>query len=52
MDEEVGILATLLIPIKGDRTVKLICKTGAKWLVRICESGIEIEVYEEEFVLD
>lgn len=52
MDEEVGISATLVIPVKGYRQIKLICKTGVRWLVRICESGLEIEVYEDEFVLD
>jgi len=52
MDEEVGLLATLLIPYRGYRRIKLICQVGCKWLIRICESGLEIEVYEDEFVLD
>ena len=52
MEEEIGILATLVTPFKGYRKITLICKTGYKWLVRICESGLEIEVYEDEFVLD
>jgi hypothetical protein len=52
MDEEIGILATLVIPFKGYRKIKLICQLGCKWLVRICESGLEIEVYDYEFVLD
>jgi hypothetical protein len=52
MDEEIGILATLLVPYKEYRRIKLICQIGCKWLVRICESGLEIEVYEDEFVLD
>jgi len=52
MDEEIGILATLIVPFRGYRRIKLIYRVGLKWLVRICESGLEIEVYDEEFVLD
>ena len=52
MDEEIDVLATLVIPYEGYRKIKLVFKTGYKWLVRICESGLEIEVYEDEFVLD
>jgi hypothetical protein len=50
--EEVGISAVLIIPYKGYRNIVLICRIGYKWLVRICGSGLEIEVFEDEFVLD
>lgn len=47
-----GDIATLICPYKGYRTVELIEKLGNRWLVRICESGLELEVYEDEFTLD
>jgi hypothetical protein len=50
--EEVGITATLINPYKGYSNIKLVRQVGCKWLVRICGSGLEIEVYEDEFVLD
>ncbi|MDR1502293.1 MAG: hypothetical protein LBT43_07550 [Prevotella sp.] len=49
---EDGRIATLIEPYKGYRNIELIEKIGFKWLVRICGSGKEIEVYEDEFELD
>jgi hypothetical protein len=48
---EDGRTATLIEAL-GYRNIKLIEKKGYKWLVRICGSGKEIEVYEDEFELD
>ncbi|GHT54454.1 hypothetical protein FACS189451_11790 [Bacteroidia bacterium] len=50
--EEIGLTATLIKPYKGYRNIELIRQVGFKWLVRISGSGLEIEVYENEFVLD
>lgn len=47
-----GDIAILIRPYKGYRAVELIEKLGNRWLVRICESGLELEVYEDEFTLD
>lgn len=44
--------ATLLVPYKGYSYIELIEKRGNKWLVRICGSGLEIEVNEDEFILN
>jgi len=44
--------ATLVRPYQGYRNIELIRKVSYKWLVRICGSGLEIEVYEDEFELD
>lgn len=49
---EVGDFATLIRPYKGYRNIELVERLQYTWLVRICESGLEIEVYEDEFVLD
>lgn len=50
--EEIGISATLVNPYKGYRNIELLRQIGCKWLVRICGSGLVIEVFEDEFVLD
>ena len=50
--EEIGISAVLITPYKGYRNIELLRRIGYKWLVRISGSGLEIEVYEDEFVLD
>jgi len=50
--EEIGISATLVKPYKGYRNIELLRQVGYKWLVRICGSGLVIEVFESEFVLD
>jgi len=44
--------ATLITPYKGYRNIILIEKIGHKWLVEICGSGLQIEVYEDEFIED
>ena len=44
--------ATLIVPYMGYRNIKLVEKRAYKWLVRICGSGLELEVYEDEFVLN
>lgn len=49
---EDGRAATLIVPYKGYSRIKLIEKAGNKWLVEICGSGTQLEVYEDEFVLD
>lgn len=49
---KVGDFATLIRPYKGYRNIELVKRLQYTWLVRICESGLEIEVYEDEFVLD
>lgn len=47
-----GDIVTLNEPYKGYRRIELLEKYQYKWLVRITESGKEIEVYEDEFELD
>ena len=47
-DMKPGDIATLKVPYKGYRRIEL----QYTWLVRICESGKEIEVYEDEFETD
>jgi len=51
-ENEIGVKAILVKPYRGYRNIELIKRVGGKWLVRICGSGLEIEVYEDEFVLD
>lgn len=46
------VLATLIVPYKGYYNIELIEKVEYKWLVEICGSGLEIYVYEDEFVID
>ena len=46
-----GKTATLKVPYKGYKGIEIIESTGYKWLVRL-GSGLEIEVYEDEFELD
>lgn len=41
--------AKLLTPYRGYTEIELLEKRGYKWLVRILGSGLEIEVYEDEF---
>ncbi len=52
MCELEGKYATLKEPYKGYRNIRIIESTGNKWLVEICGSGKEIEVWEDEFELD
>ena len=49
---KVGDLATLICPYRGYRNIELVERLQYTWLVRICESGLEIEVYEDEFTID
>lgn len=49
---KVGDSATLIRPYKGYRNIELVERLQYTWLVRICESGLEIEVYEDEFTID
>lgn len=49
---KVGDLATLIRPYWGYRNIELVERLQYTWLVRICESGLEIEVYEDEFTID
>lgn len=44
--------ATLIRPYRGYRNIELVERLQYTWLVRICESGLEIEVYEDEFTID
>jgi hypothetical protein len=44
--------ATLITPYKGYRNIELIERVGYKWLVRICGSGQELLIYDDEFILD
>lgn len=47
-----GDIATLKAPYKGYRRIELVKQLQYTWLVRICESGKEIEIYEDEFEMD
>ena len=51
-DMKPGDIATLKVPYKGYRRIELLERLQYTWLVRICESGKEIEVYEDEFETD
>jgi hypothetical protein len=44
--------ATLKFPILGYVEIRLIEKRDIKWLAELIEAELNIEVYEEEFVLD
>jgi hypothetical protein len=47
-----GQIVTLLEPYRGYRTIELIEKNGYKWTVRIVGTGLEIEVYDDEFIIE
>lgn len=49
---EDGRLATLKQPWKGYSRIRLVRQAGYKWIVEICGSGAQLEVYEDEFDLD
>lgn len=51
-EPQAGDIATLNESYLGYRRIELIEKCWYKWRVRICESGLEIEVYEDEFEID
>ena len=52
MCELTGKLATLKVPYRGYTRIEIIEKVEYKWLVEICGSGLTIEVYDDEFILD
>ena len=43
-----GDIVFLRRPYKGYRAVELMERLECRWLVRIVESGLELEVYEDE----
>ena len=47
-----GDIAALHRPSLGYRRIELVEKLQYTWLARICGSGKEIEVWEDEFELD
>ena len=47
-----GQTATLIEPYRGYRAIELVEKNGYKWTVRIIDSGLELEVYDDEFIVD
>ena len=51
-EPQAGDIATLNEPYLGYHRIELIEKCWYKWRARICESGKEIEVWEDEFELD
>lgn len=51
-EPEEGDIAILHKPYLGYRRIELLEKNQYTWTARICDSGKEIEVYEDEFELD
>ena len=51
-EPQAGDIATLHNPCLGSGRIELIEQSGYMWIARICESGKEIEVWEDEFELD
>lgn len=45
-------LATLKFPVLGYIEIRLIEKLGIKWLVELIDAELNIEVYEEDFVIE
>ena len=45
-----GDIVFLKRPYKGYRAVELMERLECRWLVRIVESGLELEVYEDELI--
>ncbi len=45
-----GDIVYLKVPYKGYRIVELIEKLQYRWLVKVVESGLELEVYEDELI--
>ena len=45
---EEGDIKYLITPYRGYRAVELIERTDLHWVVRICDSGKELTVYEDE----
>lgn len=44
-------LATLKFPVMGFTQIRLIIKRDYKWLVELVGADLEIEVYEDDFVI-
>lgn len=42
----------LIRPYRGYRAVELIERLPYRWLVRVVESGLELEVYEDELTAE
>lgn len=51
-EPQAGDIATLRKPYLGSRRIELIEQNQYMWIARICDSGKEIEVWEDEFELD
>jgi hypothetical protein len=45
-------LATLKFPVLGYIEIRLIEKLGIKWLVELIDAEMNIEVYEDDFVME
>lgn len=45
-----GDIVFLRRPYKGYRAVEVMERLECRWLVRIVESGLELEVYEDELI--
>ena len=52
MENIIGEYATLKTPYRGYSRILIIRRCGVKWLVEICGSGKEIELYSDEFDID
>jgi hypothetical protein len=44
--------AKLIFPILGYTEIRLIEKRNLKWIAELIEAELNIEVYEEEFVIE
>lgn len=44
--------ATLKFPVMGYVRIRLIVKHGYKWIAELIGAELEIEVYEDDFILD
>ncbi|MCO5265506.1 MAG: hypothetical protein M9948_06465 [Lentimicrobium sp.] len=44
--------ATLKYPVMGYVKIRLIVKNGYKWLAELIGADLEIEIYEDDFVID
>ncbi|MGN0043709.1 hypothetical protein [Alistipes indistinctus] len=51
-EPQVGDIVTMPMPFLGYRRIELIEKLQYAWRARICDSGREIEVREDEFEID
>ncbi|BBL00431.1 hypothetical protein A3BBH6_06670 [Alistipes onderdonkii subsp. vulgaris] len=51
-EPKVGDIVSMPMPFLGYRRIELIEKLQYAWRARICDSGREIEVREDEFEMD